>query len=81
MFKKSLKIYRGIKAILLARLHEHRDICKILRLSTTKETALKRAVGALWALFYNDHALERIIKEACLQRKNYLPFLIADRFL
>jgi len=39
---------------------------------------LKRACGAIWALFYGDAALDKILRDAYLRRKSYLPFVIAE---
>ncbi len=65
-------------SILLARLGAHAKLGKALRLSTDKDIALNRACGALWALFYIDEPLDKVLREAYQSQKNWLPFTLID---
>ena len=64
------------KSFLLPRIGEYSKLAMTFKLSTDEQDLLKRAQGFMWAMFYKDKDLEKMIIECYRNKAEYLPFEI-----
>lgn len=61
-------------SFLLSRIQEYNKLAVALELSTDEQVLLTRAQGFMWAMFYRDKDLEKMIIDCYRKKAEYLPF-------
>lgn len=67
---------RKEESFLLPRIEEYNKLAVALRLSTDEQILLTRAQGFMWAMFYKDKDLEKMMMDYYLKKAEYLPFTL-----
>jgi hypothetical protein len=62
------------ESFLLPRIQEYNKLAVALELSTDEKVLLTRAQGFMWAMFYTDKDLEKLIVDSYQKKAEYLPF-------
>lgn len=62
------------ESFLLPRIQEYNKLAVALGLSTDEQVLLIRAQGFMWAMFYRDKDLEKMIINCYRKKAEYLPF-------
>jgi len=66
------------KSFLLPRIQEYNKLAVALGLSTDEKVLLTRAQGFMWAMFYMDKDLEKLILDSYQKKAKYLPFKLVS---